>query len=108
MKMKSTPVTQVAESLINGPRAETYGPAAENFTRISETLNGLFHTRFKDGKKFHAVDACLIMVVLKLSRISYAAENGRMDMATDSIIDAIGYLALIQKVMETIADEKAD
>jgi hypothetical protein len=75
-----------AEGLINGPRAEDYGPARLNHERIATIWSILLKDKLKEDILPEEVVAC--MVGLKLARL---AEDISKD---DSWVDIIGYAAL--------------
>ena len=75
-----------ALNLINGERKKTYG-GNENFYRIVERWEQHI------GDEIEPWKVCLLMAELKLARLA----NGYHD---DSIVDAIGYLALAAELHE--------
>ena len=75
-----------AEELINGPRAEDYGPALLNHERIATIWNVLLRKKLLD--KITPTEVVAMMVGLKLARL---AEDMHKD---DSWTDIIGYAAL--------------
>lgn len=95
---KSMTVLQEAQKLIHGKRAESYGPAAENFTRIAYVWTGYLYTKLKPGLVIHPADVCNMMQGLKGCRLAYAIESGNIIGARDSIVDSCGYMALIEKM----------
>jgi len=91
-------VNQEAHELINGMRAESYGPATENFTRISLVWTGFLYTKLRPGLVIHPADVCNMMQGLKGCRLAYAIEMNRIAEARDSIVDSCGYAGLIEKM----------
>lgn len=91
-------VLQEAQKLIHGKRAESYGPATENFTRISYVWTGYLYTKLKPGLVIHPADVCNMMQGLKGCRLAYAIETNRISDARDSIVDSCGYMGLIEKM----------
>lgn len=92
---KRAEVLHTAEELINGERAQTYGPPEESFGRIAELLNAMgwrvdnWHTPGQESyRKLNAVDAALALTQLKVSRIISSPDH------EDSWVDAAGYIAL--------------
>ena len=75
-----------AEELINGPRAEDYGPALLNHERIATIWNVLLRKKLLD--KITPTEVTAMMIGLKLARL---AEDMHKD---DSWVDIIGYAAL--------------
>ena len=83
---------------MDGARAETYGPARENFTRFAMLLNAVYFTRMKEGSSFKTEDSILIMKLMKLSRLAFAIEKDIFHTAEDSVVDDIGYALLWEKI----------
>jgi hypothetical protein len=75
-----------AEELINGPRAEDYGPALLNHQRIATIWNVILRKKLLD--QITPTEVVAMMVGLKLARL---AEDMHKD---DSWTDIIGYAAL--------------
>jgi hypothetical protein len=75
-----------AEELINGPRAEDYGPALLNHERIATIWNVLLRAKLLN--KITPTEVTAMMIGLKLARL---AEDMHKD---DSWVDIIGYAAL--------------
>lgn len=71
-----------AAALINGPRANDYGPARKNFQDIADGWSVIV------GKKLTAEDVALMMAWLKIARLAKSPTH------VDSWLDACGYLAL--------------
>ena len=96
--MTKMTVNQEAHKLINGKRADSYGPATENFTRISYVWTGYLYTKLRPGLVIHPADVCNMMQGLKGCRLAYAIETNRIAEARDSIVDSCGYMGLIEKM----------
>lgn len=77
-------ILEEAAEVINGPRREAYGDAKESFSRIAAVWSSILK------HPVTARDVALCMTGLKLCRESNA--HGR-----DNLVDAVGYLALIEK-----------
>ena len=75
-----------AEELINGPRAEDYGPALINHERIATIWSVVLRKKLLD--KITPAEVTAMMIGLKLARL---AEDMNQD---DSWVDIIGYAAL--------------
>ena len=88
-------VLEEARLIINGPRQELYGPAEVNFKRCADRWSQQLEGRGKmlPFDTLDAKDVALMMVELKLARL--ATRYSR-----DSVIDAIGYLAIYAELME--------
>lgn len=93
-----TTVLQEAQNLIHGKRAESYGPATENFTRIAYVWTGYLYTKLRPKVVIHPADVCNMMQGLKGCRLAYAIETDKIVEARDSIVDSCGYMALIEKM----------
>lgn len=95
---KRAEILRTAEELINGDRAQTYGPPEVSFGRIADIFNAMgyrHHVQPEDSplgytkaNKLDAVDAALILIGMKLSRTI----GGRHHM--DNWIDLAGYSGL--------------
>ena len=86
MKKNREHFLREAEELINGPRAEDYGPALLNHERIATIWNVLLRKKLLD--KITPTEVTAMRVGLKLARL---AEDMHKD---DSWTDIIGYAAL--------------
>tara|TARA_R100000995_G_C3474974_1_gene120394 strand:+ start:1274 stop:1570 length:297 start_codon:yes stop_codon:yes gene_type:complete len=75
-----------ADELINGPRADDYGPALINHERIATIWSVIL--RRKLLHKITPAEVTAMMIGLKLARL---AEDMNQD---DSWVDIIGYAAL--------------
>ena len=82
-----------AFSLIHGSRNASYGPFAEDYTRVSNVFGALTDWQ---PTILNAETALLFMVCMKISRVAYALTSGLAysdpEMVKDSITDAAGYL----------------
>lgn len=76
-------VLATAESLINGDRADTYGPPEESFGRIGRIWGAILNLPDIDPST-----VALMMAGMKISRAS-----GQLD-HEDSYVDLAGYAAL--------------
>jgi hypothetical protein len=91
---KRADILKTAESLINGDRADTYGPPEISFGRIADLWNAMgLHIRDLDfgtgeSRPVTAVDVALALTQLKVSRIIGQPDH------EDSWVDAAGYIAL--------------
>jgi hypothetical protein len=72
-----------ADHLINGDRNNQYGPPSQDFSRTAALWS-----IYLDGRRsLEAHDVAAMMILLKLSRISWSAET------RDSWVDIAGYAA---------------
>ena len=85
-------VLRTAESLVNGQRADDYGPPAENFGRVAAMWSAQFAAKLKEP--LTADEVAIALVHLKLSRLANTPDHA------DSWIDACGYLALGAEIAE--------
>lgn len=99
MDAESTPapnlraqVLRTAESLVNGQRADDYGPPAENFGRVAAMWSAQFAAKLKEP--LTADEVAIGLVHLKLSRLANTPDHA------DSFIDAAGYIALAAEIAE--------
>ena len=79
-----TKILAEASDLINGQRAEDYGPPAESFG----TLAGLWSAYLGHSVSITPSDACNMLCLLKISRMTKGRHH------RDSAVDGAGYLAL--------------
>jgi hypothetical protein len=77
-------VLQEAIDLINGPRAEAYGPPSVNFANIAKGWSVIL------GKEVTPEEVSLCMAWLKIARI--AGDGNTSDL--DSYTDGAAYMAL--------------
>ena len=81
---------QEAELLINGQRQEDYGEAKACFKRIAAFWGGYLGKR--SGYEITPHDVAHMMVLFKMARLAHNSKHH------DSIRDAIGYLALTERL----------
>lgn len=84
---KAEAVLSHASQLVNGPRQDAYGHPRLNFSRLSERFSQ--HV----GAEVEPWQAALMLAELKLARLA----NGYH---SDSVVDAIAYLALIEELRD--------
>jgi hypothetical protein len=84
-------VIDKAKQIIDGDREQTYGKADVNLNRIAYLWNAYVRGRFDSSPLFTAQDVCWMMVLLKTARQMNADKE-------DNLVDAIGYIALIEKI----------
>lgn len=85
-------VLRTAESLVNGARADDYGPPQENFGRVAAMWSAQFAAKLKEP--LTADEVAIALVHLKLSRLANTPDHA------DSFIDAAGYIALAAEIAE--------
>jgi len=86
-------VCQEADRLVSGDRQEQYGHPWVNFTRIAELATPLLKHKLKPGCFLEPKDVAFFLIALKLAR----ELNGHK---RDSIVDAIGYLKILDMLEE--------
>lgn len=87
-------VTEEANGIIRGERAKFYGPPWDNIGAIANGWDA--YLKAKGDKPLTAFDVCNLMVILKCMR-------GAQGYHRDSVVDTIGYAAL----MEVLEDPEA-
>lgn len=84
-------IIEVADELIHGERARSYGHPKHNLGAIAEAWNGYLKNRprLADGsaEPLRAHDVCQLMIILKSVRAAAGYHR-------DSIVDIVGYAAL--------------
>lgn len=80
--------------IIHGDREKDYGRPIDSFTRLAEALNLVLRPKLREGVELDAVDAAVLMIAMKLSRL---AGGDRKD---DTWIDLAGYSALGAEVRD--------
>ena len=58
-----------ADALINGPRAESYGPVEDNHDRIAAVWNAWLSIRREPADPLTAHDALIMMMLMKMARL---------------------------------------
>ena len=84
----SSKLLREAEGLICGPREGSYGRANDAFTQVSELWTGYMKNRHP-AITFTSQDVCVMMALLKVARLAVSPDH------RDSLVDGIGYLALV-------------
>lgn len=87
-------ILEEAQRIINGPRAESYGPPVKNFADIAYGWTKIINNGQKNINVFITPEmVALCMIWLKMMRF----QNGKPD--RDSIVDIAGYAGTIEKVL---------
>ena len=86
--MKRDEVLHTANEYINGPRAEDYGSAFENFQRISDGWNVIMQNALNTHGYLTPAHVALMMDWLKTARLLNNLDSD------DGWIDKAGYAAL--------------
>lgn len=91
---EATALTQAAE-IIHGDREKTYGHPSRNLSRIAKYWQ--VYLDAKDPMDSLTVqDVCQMMALLKLARLQNDPDHH------DSLVDAIGYLGLVDRCKHEI------
>lgn len=77
--MDRSQILDKAKELINGPRAQEYGPPKDNFARIATMWSLILKTDIS------AEQVALMMIALKMTRLIQSTDH------KDSWIDIAGY-----------------
>lgn len=96
-KMKTSAIDE-AKEIIYGDREQTYGKPAHNLRNIADYWMHYMNTKAtvitKAGTAYLTPeDVCIMMILLKIARQSNSYKR-------DNIVDAIGYLGLIDRIAE--------
>ena len=84
---KRTEILETAKHLVNGDRADAYGPPKENFKRIADGWSVILQADVS------AEQVALCMAWLKIARLVHGPHE-------DSYIDAAAYMALAGELSE--------
>jgi hypothetical protein len=91
IEMTSKHAIDVARDIIFGDREKTYGHPAVNLRRIAAQWRTYINQKYGVKVAITEEDICWMMVLLKMSR-------QMNEMKQDNLVDAIGYLALIDRI----------
>jgi hypothetical protein len=83
----------LAKEIIYGDREQTYGHPSKNLVAISQLWTIYLHQKYASNVIVNAEDVCWMMNLLKMTRQMNQVKQ-------DNVIDAIGYLALIDRLGE--------
>jgi hypothetical protein len=93
---RRTELLREAETLVNGDRNNSYGPPTQDFDRTA-----IMWTAYLDGRRIlEAHDVAAMMILLKLSRISWDPTN------RDSWVDIAGYAACGYEIITNKEEQK--
>lgn len=84
----SDSILQEADAIINGVRESTHGQKERSFNLIAEFWNVYLDGRKNPSAPISAVDVCLMMDLMKLSRFLQGTP------ARDHFVDKAGYTAI--------------
>ena len=96
IRMQSQPVSVLDEAreIIYGDREKTYGSPDKNLQAIAEYWSNHLHTRFGAHLNITPEDVCIMMTLLKAARLGNDITH------RDSLVDAVGYLALLERIQK--------
>jgi hypothetical protein len=99
---KKESILQEAERLVNGPRAQAYGPASESFGRIAKIASAMMTpddiNHIYEESELTPVFICKILVALKIGR--QCNKHGR-----DNLVDLGGYSFLWNELEEALNEK---
>lgn len=89
-----------AENIITGDRQECYGDPRVNLQRVAEQWGMYLSQKNQLFKQIILTqeDICWMMTLLKMCRQMHAPKR-------DNLVDAAGYIGLIEKVLPTMKTE---
>lgn len=91
--MNREEILKVAEELVNGARAKSYGSPQENFSRLAGMISAYLDADVND------YDIPVILTMLKMSRIRVSPDD------TDNWIDGCGYMSLGGEITTEVKQE---
>ena len=84
-------ILEEASAIIYGDREQTYGKPDKNLDVIAKYWHNHLYARYGVVVKIDIEDVAIMMTLLKLARLSNTPNH------RDSMVDACGYLALIER-----------
>ena len=96
IRMQAQPqsILDEAREIIYGDREKTYGSPDKNLQAIAEYWSNHLHTRFGAHLNITPEDVCIMMTLLKAARLGNDLTH------RDSLVDAVGYLALLERIQK--------
>lgn len=83
-----------AKDIIYGDREKTYGAPDKNLVAIAGYWSNHLLTRFGVYHDVTGADVCIMMTLLKAARLGNDVTH------RDSLVDAVGYLALLERIQK--------
>ena len=83
-----------AQQIIYGDREKTYGAPDKNLVAIAGYWSNHLLTRFGVYHDITGADVCIMMTLLKAARLGNDVTH------RDSLVDAVGYLALLERIQK--------
>ena len=84
---------ETAKEIIHGDREKVYGHPSKNLVKIADQWSLYVKQKYDIQVELNIEDVCWMMALLKMAR----ATNSYSD---DNIVDALGYIALIDRCRE--------
>lgn len=96
IRMQSQPqsILDEAREIIYGDREKTYGSPDKNLCAIAGYWSNHLLTRFGVHHAITGADVCVMMTLLKAARLGNDLTH------RDSLVDAAGYLALLERIQK--------
>jgi len=96
IRMQAQPVSILddAREIIYGDREKTYGSPDKNLVAIAGYWSNHILTRFGVHHAITGSDVCIMMTLLKAARLGNDITH------RDSLVDAVGYLALLERIQK--------
>jgi hypothetical protein len=96
IRMQSQPqsILDEAREIIYGDREKTYGSPDKNLCAIAGYWSNHLLTRFGVHHEITGADVCIMMTLLKAARLGNDLTH------RDSLVDAAGYLALLERIQK--------
>lgn len=91
-------VIDTAKEIIYGDREKTYGHPSKNLENIADMWTIYLRGRglVSPDESLTATDVCNLMILLKVARLANQPDH------VDSIVDIVGYAALIERCKENV------
>lgn len=87
-------ILEEADQIIYGDREQTYGKPSKNLDCIAQLWTAYLTNRKNSDEELGAVDVAAMMTLLKIARLANSPDH------RDSLVDAVGYLALIERCQD--------
>jgi len=96
IRMQAQPqsILDDAREIIYGDREKTYGAPGKNLCAIAGYWSNHILTRFGVHHAITGADVCIMMTLLKAARLGNDLTH------RDSLVDAAGYLALLERIQK--------
>lgn len=99
--LQAPTVMEEAHGIIHGDREQLYGHPATNLENIAEQWSLYIQQRYEVEVQLCAEDVCWMMADLKKVRQMNASKR-------DNLVDAIGYIGLIERIEDANEGEIND